>query len=135
MVLGLVRSPLSFFDTTSSSQLTNKFSNDLGILDLQVSECFVPIFERLILWFVMMANIIEIDLIYIAPLGVCLISFVLLFNYFKQSIIETKQLSLKLKSPVFHQMRETIGGLIPIQSLGQVKRMMKKFEQLLNISL
>ena len=83
MVVGLVRSPLSFFNTTSSSQLTNRFSNDLGILDLQVSNCFIPIFERLILWVVMMANIIQIDLIYIAPLAVCLISFALLFNYFK----------------------------------------------------
>ena len=36
MVMGIVRSPLSFFDKTSSSQLTNKFSNDLGILDIQI---------------------------------------------------------------------------------------------------
>jgi len=33
MINGIVRSPCDFFDSTPSGRLTNKFSNDLGILD------------------------------------------------------------------------------------------------------
>ena len=33
MIHGLMRSPASFFDTTSSGQLHSAFSNDLGIMD------------------------------------------------------------------------------------------------------
>lgn len=33
MINAIVRSPGSFFDTTPSGILTNKFSNDLGVID------------------------------------------------------------------------------------------------------
>lgn len=33
MIHGLVRCPSSYFDTTPTGRLVNKFSNDLGILD------------------------------------------------------------------------------------------------------
>ena len=41
MVMGIVRSPLSYFDVTPSGQITNKFSNDLGILDNEVAPALV----------------------------------------------------------------------------------------------
>ena len=37
MVMGMVRSPLSYFDVTPSGQITNKFSNDLGVMDGQLA--------------------------------------------------------------------------------------------------
>ena len=43
MLIGLIRSPLSYFDITPSGQLTNRFSNDLGALDIHVSGCFVEL--------------------------------------------------------------------------------------------
>ena len=33
MVESLVRSPLAYFDTTPSGQVTNRFSSDLAVLD------------------------------------------------------------------------------------------------------
>ena len=38
MLLGIVRSPVNLFDITPSGQLTNKFSNDLGIMDNQIAD-------------------------------------------------------------------------------------------------
>ena len=43
MVMGVVRSPLSYFDVTPSGQITNKFSNDLGILDNEVAFTLVNV--------------------------------------------------------------------------------------------
>jgi ATP-binding cassette subfamily C (CFTR/MRP) protein 1 len=41
MIHGLVRCPSSYFDTTPTGRLVNKFSNDLGILDNTLSFVFV----------------------------------------------------------------------------------------------
>lgn len=60
MILGVVRSPLTYFDITPSGELTNRFSNDLGILDNQIAGTFVDIVYRLTLWIVMVGNIIEL---------------------------------------------------------------------------
>jgi len=44
MINGIVRSPASFFDTTPSGMIINKFSNDLGVLDNSLSSSMVEMF-------------------------------------------------------------------------------------------
>ena len=73
--------------------------------------------------------------IYTVPAALCFGFFVFFFNYSKQSIIATKQLSLKLKSPVFSQLREMMRGIIPIQAFGQTGRFINNFINSLNMSL
>ena len=127
MLLGIVRSPGSFFDYTPSGQLTNKFSNDLGIMDNQIADCFIHIIEKSMLWAVMIGSLISIELIYVFPLGICLLYFFLTFWYCKGSIISIKQLSLKLKTPIFQQLRQMISGLVQVQTLNQRPRFIEKF--------
>ena len=105
MVMGVVRSPLTYFDITPSGQITNKFSNDLGILDNDVAANFFLVFERGILWVIMLGSLLALDLMYFGPAIACFLFFILFFNYAKNSIISAKQLSLKLKSPTFTQLR------------------------------
>ena len=105
MVMGVVRSPLTYFDITPSGQITNKFSNDLGILDNDVAANFFLVFERGILWIIMLGSLLALDLMYAGPAIACFLFFIFFFNYAKKSIISAKQLSLKLKSPTFTQLR------------------------------
>ena len=43
MIEAVVRSPASFFDDTPSGVLTNKFSNDLGIIENTLIFSFIDV--------------------------------------------------------------------------------------------
>ena len=67
MIQGLVRSPSFFFDITPTGQLTNKFSNDLGILDNTLGFSFVDLIEGPIVCTILLVNVFSIDLFFIIP--------------------------------------------------------------------
>ena len=41
MIHGLVRSPSGYFDVTSSGQLNNRFSNDIGVMDYVFAQILI----------------------------------------------------------------------------------------------
>ena len=57
MVHGIVRSRPLFFDITPTGELTNKFSNDLGILDNTLAFVLVDTMEGPIITIVLLINI------------------------------------------------------------------------------
>ena len=83
MVHGLVRSPCSYFDMTPSGQLTNKFSNDLGILDNTLTFTLVDTLEGPIVVIVMLVNIVAIDLFFLIPGCLSLFFLIAFFIYCK----------------------------------------------------
>lgn len=64
MIHGMVRCPSSYFDTTPTGILINKFSNDLGILDNTMSFVFTDMIEGPVICLVMFVNIFEINLLF-----------------------------------------------------------------------
>ena len=102
MMHSLVRSPSWYFDITPSGTLTNRFSNDLGIMDNMVAFVLTESIEGPIVSLVMIANVFQINVYFIAP-GVIYIVFVVVFYLFcKRVIVNTKQLDLRMKTPVFN---------------------------------
>ncbi len=102
MIHGLVRCPSSYFDTTPTGKLINKFSNDLGILDDTLSFVFTDMIEGPIISIIMLANIFQINVFFIPPGVVTLIFLVYFFTFCKPTIVESKQLDLRTKTPVFN---------------------------------
>ena len=135
MLMGVLRSPFSYFDVTPSGQLASNFSNDLGILDNNIVDNFLLGIDRAILWVVMSACIMRMNLIYLWPIVGCLIFSVAVFKYCKEAIMKARQLNLKLKSPVFTHLREIMRGLVPIQALQQTEKFTQKMVDLLDTSL
>ncbi len=102
MIHGLVRCPSSYFDTTPTGRLINKFSNDLGILDNTLAFVFTDMIEGPIVSIIMLANIFQINLFFIPPGVITLIFLVYFFTFCKPTIVESKQLDLRTKTPVFN---------------------------------
>lgn len=67
MIDGLVRSPCSYFDVTPTGRLTNKFSNDLGILDTLLGWTTLDSLEGTVYILASMASIFVIDLFFMIP--------------------------------------------------------------------
>ena len=115
MIHGIVRSPSYFFDITPSGRLTNKFSNDLGILDNMLAFILTDSLEGPIISIILLANVFQINL-YFIPLGLINIVFIVgYFMYCKGIIVNCKQLDLNTKSPVFNMVGEMVTGPIQIK--------------------
>jgi ABC-type multidrug transport system fused ATPase/permease subunit len=134
MINGIVRSPGSFFDTTPSGMLINKFSNDLGILDNSLSMALVEMVEGPALSLVALVNICQIDLYFIPPAVVVVICIFLFVRYARPAIIQCKQKDLKNKSPIFNFYSETLNGLVQIRIYGRRKHLISKFTRIINSS-
>jgi ABC-type multidrug transport system fused ATPase/permease subunit len=81
MINGLVRSPCSFFDSTPSGQLNNKFSNDLGVLDNNLSFGMIDALEGPILGILALINVCQINVYFVIPSVIMLVILILFFNY------------------------------------------------------
>ena len=102
MVHGLVRCPSNYFDTTPTGRLVNTFSNDLGILDNTMAFVFTDMIEGPIICIVMLANVFQINLLFIPPGFVTIIFLIFFYVFCKSSIVKSKQLDLKTRTPVFN---------------------------------
>ena len=132
MIHSVVRSHSYFFDMTPSGRLTNKFSNDLGILDNILSFTFIDAIEGPIISIILIINVFQIN-VYFIPLGIVNILFiVVLFLICKKAIVNTFQLDLRLKSPLFNMVREMSTGLIQIKFFNKRFYLLSKFANRIN---
>ena len=114
MMHGLVRSPSYYFDLTPTGQITNKFSNDLGILDNTLGITMIDCMEGPIISIIMLVNIFTIDLFFLIPGIITIVFLVGYFLFCKDTNVKVKELDLRKKSPVFSLVNEVISGLIQV---------------------
>lgn len=134
MIQGILRSPSSYFDITNIGNLTNKFSNDLGILDTSLPYVVLDSLEGPIIALVMLGNIVSINIYFIIPGVINIGLLVILFCVCNKSIINAKQLDLEMKDPVFSTVNETISGLVQIKVFQRRKTLLKEFAKIVNNS-
>ena len=125
MIHGLVRTPSSYFDVTPSGQLSNKFSNDLGILDSTLAFTLIDVIEGPIMTIVMLLNVFTIDLFFLIPGCINVIFLIFFFLYCKEAIIKSKELDLRAKTPVYSTVGEAISGLIQLRIFKRRKSLLR----------
>lgn len=101
MFNGIVRSPGSFFDVTSSGVLINKFSNDISILDNSLVHSLIDSLEGPASVIIVMINICQIYPYFIPPAFVLTVIMIMFFHYSREAIVQTKNVDLKNKNPIF----------------------------------
>lgn len=122
MIEAILRSPSSFFDDVQSGILINKFSNDLGIVDRNISldfNVFLTIISYLI---VALANLCQINLGYILPSVLFIMACIYFYHYARPAILGCRKLDLLKKNPIFQFFGETISGLTPIRIYNRRKQ-------------
>lgn len=101
MINKLVRSPASYFDVTSTGELSNKLSNDLGIIDNTIVNVLVELMEGPIQSFILLVSIATFDAYLLIPGALSLAVFIYFYIEGRKAIVAIKEFDLKLKSPVF----------------------------------
>lgn len=90
MIQAMVRSPGSYFDSTPSGTLVNKFSNDLKVIDNLMIFCFINVLEGPAIFFIAVVNLCQINILMILPTIVVVFLATWLFLYSRSAIIKCK---------------------------------------------
>jgi ATP-binding cassette subfamily C (CFTR/MRP) protein 4 len=135
MLFGLLRSPTKLFDTTPTGRLINRFSNDMSILDSTLAITLTDTIEGPILAIVLLVNVFQIVPWFIVPSVVNLLLLGFWFYYCKRTIVQTKQLDLRMKSPVFSEFTQLVSGATQVKIYGQTSRMNTKMSNTVNDSI
>lgn len=122
MAKSVLRSPMSFFDTTPIGRILNRFSDDISVLDQQVLWTLMMFFE-----FTLETLTRLIIVIYNLPFMLVIVFvLVFLYNYYRNRFIpasrELKRLRSALRSPVFSHLQESISGVETLRAYGENER-------------
>ncbi|KAG9319523.1 hypothetical protein KVV02_003122 [Mortierella alpina] len=134
MISPLVNSPMSFFDTTSSGKIINRFAHDFSTIDLRLPFSLLTIFLNIMVVIMQIAFCIAATpyfLILMVPLFGC---YYYLAAYYLVSSREIKRLDSAARSPMYAHFSETLNGLVTIRGYGDADRFSTQATQLLDRS-
>ena len=112
MITSLMKAKLLFFSTSSLSKLISNFSNDMGNLDLTFIFLIIQVLEVGFTLFILLINVFQINPFFIGVGCVMIILLVLIVIYNNQIILKAKNLDLKQKNPIYHELNEMVSGVI-----------------------
>ncbi|KAF9093229.1 hypothetical protein BGX29_010035 [Mortierella sp. GBA35] len=122
MLHSVLRSPMSFFDTTPMGRILNRFSKDQSTIDEVLPRSFSG-YSRTLFQVISVLVVVTMStpsfIIIILPF-----SFVYLWlqRYFLATSREIRRLDSVSRSPVFAHFQETLGGISTIRAYRQQKR-------------
>ncbi|KAF9145057.1 hypothetical protein BGX30_010456 [Mortierella sp. GBA39] len=122
MLHSVLRSPMSFFDTTPMGRILNRFSKDQSTIDEVLPRSFSG-YSRTLFQVISVLVVVTMStpsfIIIILPF-----SFVYLWlqRYFLSTSREIRRLDSVSRSPVFAHFQETLGGISTIRAYRQQKR-------------
>ncbi|KAK3097219.1 hypothetical protein FSP39_007607 [Pinctada imbricata] len=118
MLHNVVRSPMSFFDTTPSGRIVNRFSFDIDAIDNELPMQFEMFLDCL---FIVVGTLIVISfstpffMILIVPLG---FFYFLIQRFYVSTSRQLKRLESKTRSPIYSHFGETVAGASVIRAYG-----------------
>lgn len=122
MLTSVIRSPMSFFETTPLGRIINRFSNDIYRIDQLLARVFSQFFSNTVnvtLTLIVITYNTPPFILIIAPLGVL---YVMYQRYYLRTSRELKRLDSVSKSPIYAHFQETLGGISTIRAYGQQDR-------------
>ncbi|KAJ2873875.1 hypothetical protein GGH93_002885 [Coemansia aciculifera] len=119
MLDAVLRSPMSFFDTTPLGRVLQRFSKDQTSVDEVIPRTFGSWLQNLVSIVFSLAVIM-----YLMPaFGLMIIPTVLFFFYLKNHFLETSRMLKRLlsttRSPIYSSFEETLAGVSTIRAFGK----------------
>ncbi|KAK3091915.1 hypothetical protein FSP39_023706 [Pinctada imbricata] len=129
MLLNILRSPMSFFDTTPSGRLMNRFSKDIMAIDMIISENF----KMMLMCLLMVAStIIVISMgtpLFLTAIIPLTILYIVVQRFYVATSRQLKRLESISRSPIYSHFGETITGVSTIRAYQQQERFNEESEQ------
>ncbi|KAI8820291.1 P-loop containing nucleoside triphosphate hydrolase protein [Fimicolochytrium jonesii] len=133
-VEGVLRAPLSWFESQSVGRIVNRFSRDVAALD----QAMMPIFFQLVAGlgtFLSIAVTVTYNVpIMSAVLGVMVIAYYLVFRYYHRTARELRRLEATERSPLYSYINETMEGIPTISAFRREDDFRHRAKQLIDQS-
>ncbi|XP_073740446.1 ATP-binding cassette sub-family C member 12 isoform X5 [Callorhinus ursinus] len=126
----ILKSPMSFFDTTPTGRLMNRFSKDMDELDVRLpfhAENFLQQFFMVLFILVILAAVFPAVLLVLASLAV---GFFILLRIFHRGVQELKKVENISRSPWFSHITSSMQGLGIIHAYDKKEDCISKFKML-----
>jgi len=123
-----MHAPMSFFETTPTGRILNRFTSDLDVVDAKIPQqlkAFLSCITMIIGTFTVVTGTTPLFLVPLLPISIC---YGFLQVYFTRTRRQVKRLESIAKSPIFSHFSETIAGAPTIRAFGQEERFFKESE-------
>lgn len=126
--------PLSFFTSTDSGQVVNRFSQDLSVIDMELPLAGLILANNVFLA-IIQATLICISTSYFAVLlpFVAFVTYILSRFYLRTSR-QIRLMDLEAKAPLYSNFLETLSGLVTIRAFSWTEAMKSRNMALLDAS-
>eukprot|EP01068_Selenidium_serpulae_P008644 Selendium_serpulae@DN5036_c0_g1_i2.p1 len=119
---GILSAPMSFFDSTPTGRILNRFSKDTYVIDEQLPGTIQPYLTCLIS-IVATATVIS----FVTPMFIPLLApmawfYVSVQNYYIPTSRQLQRLNSVLRSPIFSNFSETLDGAVTIRAFNAQQR-------------
>lgn len=122
MAYAIFRSPMSFFETTPSGRILNRFSSDIYRVDEVLARTFNMLFvnsARAFYTLVLVVVSTPIFVVLIIPLSAV---YLYIQRYYLRTSRELKRLDSTSRSPIYAHFQESLGGITTIRAYRQQNR-------------
>ncbi|KAL8764209.1 MAG: hypothetical protein Q9184_000178 [Pyrenodesmia sp. 2 TL-2023] len=122
MMYAIFRSPMSFFETTPTGRILNRFSSDIYRVDEVLARTFNMLFvntARALYTLVLIAASTPAFVALIVPLGGV---YLYIQRYYLRTSRELKRLDSISRSPIYAHFQESLGGMTTIRAYRQQQR-------------
>ena len=126
LLYGVLRSPMSFFETTPIGRIVNRFGKDIESVDMELMPLWFYFFN-IILDIVNSVVVILIALpIFIVVIIPLFIIFFLIQRYYIAASRQFKRLDSTTRSPIYSKFSETLAGISTIRAFAANERFRKE---------
>uniref|UniRef100_A0A8D2NVG1 Canalicular multispecific organic anion transporter 1 n=1 Tax=Zosterops lateralis melanops TaxID=1220523 RepID=A0A8D2NVG1_ZOSLA len=134
LLSNILRAPMSFFDTTPTGRIVNRFAKDIFTIDETIPtsvrtwiSCFMGIVSTLIV--ICLAT--PFFAIVIVPLG---IFYCFVLRFYISTSRQLRRLDSVTRSPIYSHFGETVSGLSVVRAYGHQERFLKQNEVTMDIN-
>ncbi|KAL8736829.1 MAG: hypothetical protein Q9181_002293 [Wetmoreana brouardii] len=122
MAYAIFRSPMSFFETTPTGRILNRFSSDIYRVDEVLARTFNMLFvntARALYTLILIVASTPVFIALILPLGGV---YLYIQRYYLRTSRELKRLDSISRSPIYAHFQESLGGMTTIRAYRQQQR-------------